>query len=186
MARSVCPVWIGYLLASPLRKLFQNPKKVLGHYVREQMMVLDIGCAMGFFSLPLSEMVGPKGKVICVDVQEGMINALKKRAIKAGLLDRIEIRLADQSSLGLTNYKGRIDFALASAVVHEVPDCYHFFYQVYEILKPGGKCLVLEPKGHVSEKDFMLTVSVAQKNGFNAVESIRAARSRTALFEKPC
>jgi ubiquinone/menaquinone biosynthesis C-methylase UbiE len=179
-------VWIGYLLASPLRKLFLNPKKVLGRYVREQMMVLDIGCAMGFFSLPLSEMVGPKGKVICVDVQEGMINALKKKAIKAGLLDRIETRLCDKNSLGLTNYKGRVDFALASAVVHEVPDPYHFFYQVYELLKPGGKCLVLEPKGHVSEKEFILTVSVAQKSGFNAVESIRAARSRTALFEKPC
>ena len=70
MAKRVCPVWIGYLLASPIRKLFQNPKKILYHYVKEGMMVLDIGCAMGFFSLPLSEMVGSKGKVICVDVQK--------------------------------------------------------------------------------------------------------------------
>ena len=43
MAKHVCPVWVGYLLASPLRKLFHNPKKILGPYVEEGMKVLDIG-----------------------------------------------------------------------------------------------------------------------------------------------
>ncbi len=184
MARRVCPVWIGYFLVNPLRKLYQHPEKILGHYIREQMVVLDIGCAMGFFSLPLSEMVGPQGKVIAVDVQEGMINALKKRAVKAGLLDRLEIRLCDQSSLGLNDFMGKIDFALASAVVHEVPDASRFFSELYELLKPGGKCMVLEPKGHVSEKDFSLTASVAKKSGFSVVENPQVARSRTALFGK--
>lgn len=184
MARKVCPVWIGYLLVSPLRKLWQHPRKILGHYIREQMVVLDIGCAMGFFSLPLSAMVGPKGKVICVDVQEGMINVLRKRAVKAGLLDRMEIRLCDQNSLGLSGFKGKIDFALASAVVHEVPDPSRFFVELYELLKPGGTCLVMEPKGHVSEKDFILTVSVAEMSGFKLVENPRVVRSRTALCAK--
>ena len=186
MARSVCPVWIGYLLANPLRKLFQNPKKILGRYIRERMVVLDIGCAMGFFSLPLSEMVGPKGKVICVDVQQGMINALKKRAIKAGLLDRIDIRLCKQNSLDLSGFTGQVDFALASAVVHEVPDPSHFFFELYELLKPDGKCLILEPKGHVSLKDFTLTVSIAKKNGFKTAENPKITRSRVALFDKSC
>ena len=58
MAEKVCPVWVGYLLASPLRKLFENPRKILSQYVKEGMKVLDIGCAMGFFSLPLAQMVG--------------------------------------------------------------------------------------------------------------------------------
>lgn len=185
MAKRVCPVWIGYFLASPIRKLLQNPKKILYHYVKEGMMVLDIGCAMGFFSLPLSEMVGSKGKVICVDVQEGMIKALKKRAIKAGLLGRIETRLCDRGSLGLNDFAEKIDFALASAVVHEIPDPSLFFTELYEVIKPDGKCLVVEPKGHVSKKDFDLTVSMAEKNGLNVVESPHIARSRAVLFEKP-
>ena len=63
----VCPVWVGYLLASPVRKLIQNPKKLLSPYVEEGMTVLDAGCAMGFFSLPMARMVGPNGKVICGD-----------------------------------------------------------------------------------------------------------------------
>ena len=30
MAEHVCPVWVGYFLASPLRKLYQDPRKILG------------------------------------------------------------------------------------------------------------------------------------------------------------
>jgi 2-polyprenyl-3-methyl-5-hydroxy-6-metoxy-1,4-benzoquinol methylase len=70
MAKHVCPVWVGHFLASPLRKLLNNPKSMLGKHVIKDMIVLDIGCAMGFFSLPLAEMVGAKGKVICIDLQE--------------------------------------------------------------------------------------------------------------------
>ena len=80
MAEHVCPVWVGYLLASPLRKIFQNPDKILSAYVKEGMKVLDIGCAMGFFSLPMARMVGSGGKVICVDIQPNMLSSLKKRA----------------------------------------------------------------------------------------------------------
>jgi len=75
MAERTCPVWVGYLLASPVRKLFENPKKILGEYIKEGMTVLDLGCAMGFFSIPAARMVGPNGKIICVDVQEKMIFA---------------------------------------------------------------------------------------------------------------
>ena len=52
MAEDVCPVWVAYLLASPLRKLLQNPERILAPCVHEGMTVVDIGCAMGFFSLP--------------------------------------------------------------------------------------------------------------------------------------
>jgi len=34
MAGKVCPFWIGYLLANPLRRLFQNPDRILGPYVK--------------------------------------------------------------------------------------------------------------------------------------------------------
>ena len=76
MSDRVCPVWVGYLLVSPLRRLFHNPEKILGPYVREGMKVLDVGCAMGFFWLPLAGMIGQTGKVVCIDMQERMITSL--------------------------------------------------------------------------------------------------------------
>jgi ubiquinone/menaquinone biosynthesis C-methylase UbiE len=67
MAEKVFHIWVGYLLVSRGKKLFQNPKKILGPYVEEGRKVLDINCAKGFFSLPLAQTVGSDGKVVCVD-----------------------------------------------------------------------------------------------------------------------
>lgn len=184
MAEHVCPVWVGYLLASPVRRLFQNPKKILGPYVNKGMKVLDIGCAMGFFSLPLAELVGSEGKVICVDVQEKMIASLEKRARKAGLSDNIDVRVCSSGSFGLADLQEQIDFVVAMAVVHEVPDAASFFSEVYATMKPGGRLLVAEPKGHVSQEDFESTLSTATQAGFAAVDQPRINRSRAVLLGK--
>lgn len=184
MAGNVCPVWVGYFLASPIRKLFQNPRTILGPYVKDGMTVLDVGCAMGFFSVPLAAMVGPTGKVICVDVQDEMIKVLKKRAGKVGLSDRIETRISQQDYLGLNDLTGQIDFALAFAVVHEVVDAAVFFQEVYDLIKRHGKVLVAEPKGHISEKNFEVSVSCAVKIGFEVIDNPHIHRSRAILLEK--
>lgn len=58
LSHRVCPWWLGYLLASPLRRLLQNPDGILKPHVKEGMCVLDIGCGRGFFSLPLAKLAG--------------------------------------------------------------------------------------------------------------------------------
>jgi ubiquinone/menaquinone biosynthesis C-methylase UbiE len=184
MAGRLCPVWIGYLLVSPVRKLFQNPDKILGPYAKEGMKALDIGCAMGFFSLPLARMIGSGGKVICVDVQEKMLKSLEKRARKAKLAGRIETRVCNQASLNLDDITEEIDFVLASAVVHEVPDVAGFFSQTYKAIKPAGKFLVFEPKGHLLKKDFEATVTVAKQNGFQIAETPQIGRTHAVLLGK--
>ena len=184
MAEHVCPVWIGYLLACPVRKLLQNPAKILKPYVNEAMTVADIGCAMGFFSLPLAKMVGPNGRIICVDIQERMIRSLEKRAHKAGLLNRIERHICKGDSLGLGDIKERIDFVLASAVVHEVPAINGFFSQIYSAMKSGSKFLVIEPKMHIPKTDFDTTISIAQKNGFLIIDSPMVRSSHAVLLQK--
>ena len=180
----LCPVWIGYLHVIPVRKLFQNPKKILEPYVNEAMTVADIGCAMGFFSLPLAKMVGPSGKVICVDLQEKMIRKLEKRAQKAGLSGRIETIICNDKSLGLDDFKEKIDFALAMAVVHEVSDSARFFSEVNEAMKPSGRLLMAEPRGRVPENEFERTVSVAKHNGFIVTDRPQIKRGRTVLLQK--
>ena len=117
------------------------------------MLVADIGCAMGFFSLPLAKMVGQNGKVICVDVQEKMIRSLEKRAQKAGLSGRIETIVCNDKSLGLDDFKEKIDFALAIGVVHEVPDSTRFFSEINEALKPAGMAVVSTQASSTSSSD---------------------------------
>lgn len=127
MKRHVCPWWIGYFLLNPLRKLRQNPEKILSPFVGEGMRCVDAGSAMGYFSLPMAGLTGPNGKVYCVDLQERMLSALTKRASRAGVETSIEIRQAGFDSLNIDDLKETVDFVLAFAVVHEVPDAGRFF-----------------------------------------------------------
>jgi 2-polyprenyl-3-methyl-5-hydroxy-6-metoxy-1,4-benzoquinol methylase len=184
LAERVCPFWVGYLLASPLRRLLQDPEKILLPYVKPGMIALDVGCAMGFFSLPLARMVGERGKVICVDLQEKMLLSLRRRALKTGVADRVFPRLGGKDSLGLQEFEGKIDFALALAVVHEVPDAGSFFGEISKAMKTGSGCLVAEPRWHVSPEEFEATLSVARDKGFQVADRPRIAMSRSALLVK--
>ncbi|HXX53962.1 MAG TPA: class I SAM-dependent methyltransferase [Thermodesulfovibrionales bacterium] len=142
MSHRVCPWWLGYLLASPLRRLLQNPEEIVGPYIRSGMSILDVGCGMGFFSLPLANLVGETGKVVCVDLQERMIGGLVRRARKAGLAGRIDARICDGNSLRVDDLAGRIDFAILFALVHEVPDKRKLFSEVCAAMKQGGQLLL--------------------------------------------
>src|ERR1700739_2721357 len=130
LSHRVCPWWVGYFLASRLRRLMLHPEKVIGPFVREGMTVLEPGPGMGFFTLELARLVGPSGLVVAVDVQARMITGLKRRLAKAGLLERIDARLAPSDSMGLQDLEGKVDFALAMAVVHEMPSSTRLFAEV--------------------------------------------------------
>ncbi len=122
MAHRICPWWLGYWLISPLRKYGQNPHLILSAYVHEGMTVLEPGPGMGHFTLELARLVGSSGRVVAVDVQPKMIDRLKRRAAKAGLLDRVDARVAPAESMAIADLLGSVDFTLAFAVVHEFPD----------------------------------------------------------------
>ena len=182
MAGRVCPIWVGYLLLNPLRKLFENPDKILAPFVDEGMTVLEPGCGMGFFTLSLAQMVGPTGRVVALDVQAKMLSVLRRRAEKAGILNRIELRLVESDGLDLNDLAGAVDLVAALHMVHEVPDQALFFTEVREALKPDGKLLVIEPKGHVSQTQFEQTVVTAEKVGFKVETSAVKLGGRGALL----
>jgi len=150
----------------------------------EGMRVLDVGAGMGFFSLPMARMVGERGRVICVDIQEKMLESLRKRARRAGLLGRIEARLASQFSLSLDDMSGTIDFTLAFAVVHEMPDQALMFEEVRRAMKPSALMLLCEPVGHVTQLDFNETLALAHSHGFETVEMLKVKRNHSVLMRK--
>jgi ubiquinone/menaquinone biosynthesis C-methylase UbiE len=180
----ICPWWLGYLLASPIRKWILDPERILSPYLAKGMTAVDIGCGMGYFSIPMANLVGSGGKVICVDLQEKMLASLKRRAKKAGVLDRIEIRLAAANSLRLEDRARAADFAQAFAVVHEVPDHVRLFDEISAVLKTGAKLLIAEPRGHVSEQAFAATMSIAQERGLEIAAIPEIWHSRSALLIK--
>lgn len=184
MSERVCPWWLGYLLASPLRRLLQNPREVVNPYVREGMTVLEPGPGMGFFTLELARRVGATGRVLAVDVQPKMIEGLKRRVKKAGLAERVDARVVEQQSLGLADVAGKVDFTLAFAMVHEMPDNSQFFRQAAQASKPGAQLLLAEPSGHVSAEIFAKELQEAAQAGFKVVNRPNFRRSQSALLQK--
>jgi ubiquinone/menaquinone biosynthesis C-methylase UbiE len=181
----VCPWWLGYLLASPVRKLIHDPVKILRPYLKTGMVAVDIGSGMGYFSIPMTKLVGREGKIICVDLQAKMLSSLRKRALNAGVLESMVIRQATPDSLQLGDIAGTADFVLTFAVVHEVPDQARLFSEICAVLKPGGQLLISEPGGHVTEQQFAATELIAEANGFEAVATPDIRRTYSALLRKP-
>ena len=184
MAQRVCPWWLGYFLISPIRRLSQNAHKILAPYVREGQRVLEPGPGMGFFTLDLAQLVGASGRVVAVDLQPKMLASLKRRAAKAGVLERIDARLASADSLGLSDLAGSIDFTLAFAMVHEIPDAAHFFLEVAAASKAGATVLLAEPKGHVKEAAFDAELQAASQAGFEVADRPAIGRSYAAVLKK--
>lgn len=183
MSEHVCPWWIGYFLISPIRRWMQNPDEVIRPYVTPGMIVLEPGPGMGFFTLPLARRVG-SGRVVAVDIQPKMLAALRRRATKAGLIQRIETRLARPGALGIDDLKGTVDFVLAVAMVHEVPSAENFFHQAAAALAPGGRMLLAEPIGHVTEAKFGEELACARRAGLVVGNAPRIKRFQAALLGK--
>jgi cyclopropane fatty-acyl-phospholipid synthase-like methyltransferase len=178
----VCPWWKGYLLLSPLRRMRQDPVKILSPYVHEGMRVLEIGPGMGFFTIPMARLVGDGGSVTAVDIQERMLAALGKRARGAGVAQRIELKLASQESLCLDRSKPPYDFGLAFGVVHEILDHAAFFRELHDALKPGAFFLMADPLSRFTSEEYESALAVASTAGFIKIWEPFIRRSRTALL----
>ena len=180
--KHVCPWWFCFTFDNPLRRLFQNPKKILAPYVREGDTVIDIGPGMGYFTISLAELVGSSGRVVAVDVQQKMLDFLIARARRRGVAERIVPHLSSPESIGINE---KADFVLAFWMLHEVPDQELFLREVRSVLKPQGLLLLAEPIMHVRRKKFLQTIQLAEEVGFLLKDTPRISLSFAAVFETP-
>jgi len=177
----VCPWWLIGLFDNPLRRLLQNPERILAGLVGPGQTVADIGCGMGYFIIPLARLVGPEGRVLAIDLQEKMLAGVRRRAARAGVSGRVQSCQASPARLGVA---WPVDFVLTFWMVHEIPDQARFLREVHALLRPGGTWLLAEPPIHVTKAVFERTVGMAQSVGFTPLSRPRIAFSRSVLFSK--
>ena len=174
------------MLISPLRRLAEPPKKLVGAHVKPGMTVLDAGCGFGYVSLPLARMVGPEGRVLSVDVEPRAIARLERRARRAGLSGRITARACDSTDIGLAELAGKLDLVTVIHTLHELEDLPGFLGQVAALLKPEGRLWVVEPPGHVEPEHFAAEIECCRLAGFTEVEHTPLGGGRmTALLAPP-
>ena len=161
--KKVCPVEKAGGLDNSFRSWIKNPEKILKPYIKPGMVVLDLGCGPGFFTIEIAKLLNGQGKVIAADLQEGMLEIIRRKIRKTELEPSVELHKCQDQWVGVSE---KVDFILAFYVVHEVPDQDKLFHELKSILKPEGKIFIVEPKFHVPKKSFNLMLEKVKNLGF--------------------
>ena len=105
------------------------------------MTVVDLGAGSGYFSFPLARRVGPKGKVLAVDIQKEMLDLIRKRMKERKVTNIEPIRgtIADPKLP-----EGKVDLILMVDVYHEFSHPYEMAAAMVKSLKVGGKLVFVE------------------------------------------
>ncbi len=105
------------------------------------MVVCDMGCGNGFYSLRMAAAVGEKGRVLAVDIQPEMLHLLQGRAEEADLenIEPIQGTLIDPRLP-----VGAVDVILCVDVYHEFSHPEQMLAAMRRSLKPGGVVVLVE------------------------------------------
>jgi ubiquinone/menaquinone biosynthesis C-methylase UbiE len=174
------PAEKAHRLDSKLRRLLQNPYIILRPFVSKGMTVLDYGCGNGYFSIPISELVGNTGKVYSIDIQEEMLQKLSTKLTDLNITNVTPV-LKGNEKLG---FRILFDFVVAVYVVHEIQDQKAFFEEMFDLLKPNGKMLIVEPDIIVSKRKFNKTLDLAKQIGFVECEQLNIFFSKSRILMK--
>ncbi|MFH1017676.1 MAG: arsenite methyltransferase [Pseudomonadota bacterium] len=103
--------------------------------VKEGQTVLDLGCGAGIDVILAAKRVGPKGKVIGVDMTDEMI-AKAKANVKAAGLTNVDVRRGIIEDLPVES--SSVDLVISNCVINLSPEKEKVFKEIARVLKQGG------------------------------------------------
>jgi len=107
--------------------------------LKEGEVVLDLGCGAGFDCFLVASKVGPKGKVIGVDMTSEMLEKARDNARKNGICN-VEFRLGEIENLPIGD--NSVDVVISNCVINLSADKPKVFQDVYRVLKLGGRIAI--------------------------------------------
>ncbi len=134
------------LLESPDRDTWQKPDQIMDALgIADGSTVADIGAGAGWFTIILARRVGPNGTVYAEDVQRQMLEAIRRRVSREGLLN-VQGRLGTSTDPRLP--ERAIDAILVVDMYSEVDvdDRVTFLRNLARALKPNGRIGIVNYK----------------------------------------
>jgi ubiquinone/menaquinone biosynthesis C-methylase UbiE len=166
-AKFPAPAFIGGLLDSGFRRRCEPPQQVIERSgIKPGMQVLEIGCGSGAFTIDVARVVGEKGKVFALDIEEKMLAQLQKKLSRPENQDVKNIEQVNKSAYELPFSDGSLDVVYMVTVFQEIPDKNRTLAEVKRVLKPDGILAISE---WFFDPDYPLkstTVKQATKAGF--------------------
>ncbi|MBF0572621.1 MAG: class I SAM-dependent methyltransferase, partial [Desulfamplus sp.] len=127
------------------------------------------------------QLVGSTGRVIAVDLQQGMLDRIRGKIKGTEIEERIVLHKCTKNSIGISD---KVDFVLLFYMVHELPDKDSFFSEIASIMKPTAQALIVEPPFHVSKSAFELSLIKAQAAGLKLSQCPKLFLNKTAILQK--
>lgn len=149
------PVSQAGMLLHPLRGWIHPLPQTLEKFrIKPGDAVLELGPGPGYFTVEAARIVGPEGRVVCVDLQPGMLQML------ASLLEEASVTNADPLAGDATRLPladVSVDAAFLVTVLGEIPDRPQALAELRRVLKPGG---VLSFSESLTDPDYVFQASL--------------------------
>lgn len=130
------PAFATRLIDNPFRRKIQNPKKIAERmHLKPGMQVLEVGPGKGSYTKAVAKKILPEGKVYSIDIQESVIETLKKR-LKKEAIDNIIPKVDDAYNLSFDDES--FDRIFSIACLPEIPDPVRVLKEYKRVLKPDG------------------------------------------------
>jgi len=151
------------------RRKWQNPEAILVDIgLRSGFTFLDIGCGDGFFALPAARLVGKKGKVYGLDLNDGTIGRLRRKAVKEGLRNlNLSVGEAEETVL----CEACADIVFFGIVLHDFKDPAKVLMNAKRMLKPNGRLIDLDWKKESMEFGPPLQIRFSEDEAVSRIEA---------------
>jgi len=103
--------------------------------------VADLGAGSGYYSFRIAPLVGPTGKVLAIDIEPAMLEAIAERARSERVSNVATVRSSAQDP---NLAPGSVDLLFMVDVYHELEYPYEMMTRVRAALKPGGRVALIE------------------------------------------
>lgn len=106
--------------------------------------ILEIGYGTGHCLVSIAKAVGPTGRVVGVDISDGMLAIARERLQKEGLAERADLQLGDAANLDFLE-AGSLDGVFMSFTLElfDNPEIPRVLQECRRLLKTGGRIAVV-------------------------------------------
>jgi len=171
------------------RELLPPDETLIKLGLHEGDVMADIGCGIGYFTIPASKIAGDSGNIFALDISPEMLQDVGIK-IKNNNISNIEIILTEENDLKLEDNK--ITFAFISTVLHEAHEKENFLNEIKRIISPKGRIAIVEwqkinsdfgpPIDHRLDK--MDLIKVLDTVGFSNISTIDIGENFYGLIAK--
>ncbi len=105
------------------------------------MTVADIGAGEGYYTIRLSQRVGPSGRVLAQDIIPDVIAKLGERVTRENL-DNVSVKLGEPANSKLP--ANSFDRIFMVHMYHEVETPYEFLWRLRPALRVGGRVIIVD------------------------------------------